>query len=136
MGFRPTWMLAALALSCVGGCTGALKDLDGTHLAVVQVQAATPPASTPPGTVVEYPTIFNLRNSSWGNVRVESVRVPISTVVETTPELPATIKPGGTLVVKVISKIRQGVPMAKRTIALETKGQEPLKLVVQPEVGK
>jgi hypothetical protein len=113
-----------------------LKDLDGPHVLAVQVQTAAPSAPAAPGSVVEYPATFNLRNGSWGNVRVESLRVPISTVVETTPELPATIKPGGTLQVKVISKIRPGVPMAKRVISLETKGQEPLQLVVQPEAAK
>lgn len=117
-------MLACAA--ALAGCTAKLGDLQGPRSATV-VLAGTE------GPVQELPVTFALRNGSWAPILVESARVPISTVIATEPALPATIKPGGVLSVTVTSKLRPDGPLKERTILLETKGVEPLRLTVQPE---
>lgn len=129
-----TWLaLGCMVAAGACGCTATLDDLQGDRTAVLKIGGPDGAAGTPAsGGVTEYPVTFDLRNSSWGKVRVESVRVPISTVVMAQPELPVSLKPGETLRLTVVTKVLPNTPVKARTVLLETKGQEPLKLVVQP----
>lgn len=114
---------AGFALALVAtGCAGQLHDLQGDRLATAQV--------VDDQTTAE----FVFRNGAWGNVRVESARVPVGTVVDTRPKLPVTLKPGQTLTVLVTDAVRPGRGAA-RSVWLETAGQEGLELVVQPYVA-
>jgi hypothetical protein len=123
---------AALACMASAGCAGKLTDLQGSRSATVQVPAAIAASADSGHSVADISASFSLKNSAWGAVLVESLRVPVSTAVTTQPELPATLKPGAELHVTVHSKFKPGQPASARTISLETKGQPPLILTVQP----
>lgn len=122
--------LGCVLAAGLAGCAATTKDLAGDRMAVIQPL----PQGTPAGTVRDVPTNFMLRNNGLAPVKVESMRVPIGTTVLTDPALPATIRPNGTLVVTVISKVRAGDAMQPRTVLLETKGQPPIELTVRPAV--
>lgn len=118
---------AALALAaCAGGCAGKLSDLEGPRGATEWVTAA-PGAGDGP---IEVPAVFVLRNRGLGAVRVESLRVPISTEVSTDPPLPASIGGGKSITVAVVAKFRPSEGDAVRTVRLETAGDVPLELMV------
>ena len=112
----------ALAVACLAGCTAHLSDLDGQRTVTEWIPAEAGDR------VAELPAEFVLRNRSLGSVRVESLRVPISTVVETDPRLPATIPPGSELRVRVTGKFRPAEGNRVRTVLLETAGDAPLEL--------
>ncbi|MBL9140508.1 MAG: hypothetical protein JNK53_01460 [Phycisphaerae bacterium] len=110
-----------------GGCTARLSDLQGSRTDTAALAAGD-------SGVQEVPSVFRLQNTSWAPIRVESARVPIGTRIATEPTLPTTVKPGGTLEVTVVSKLRASEPPTARRILLETKGTEPLVLLVTPKV--
>lgn len=111
-----------LAFLWVGGCTARLADLDGARSVTAWIPAEAGDR------VAQLPAEFVLRNRSFGSVRVESLRVPISTVVETDPRLPATVPPGGQLRVRVTGTFRPAEGNRVRTVLLETAGDAPLEL--------
>ncbi len=127
-------MVGAVALACMAnaGCAGKLADLQGARSTTVHVPTETLAGEGTANPATGVSASFSLKNAAWGAVLVESLRVPVSTTVTTQPELPATIKPGGELQVTVYSKFKPGRPAGARTISLETKGQPPLALTVQP----
>lgn len=123
--------LLAAPLATAVGCTATLGDLQGDRTATVRL--ASP--------VQECPATFELRNKSWAPILVESARVPIGTVITTEPPLPTTVKPGGTLLVTVVAKLRARAgagagaraasEAASQTYLLETRGAAPLALTVR-----
>lgn len=120
----------AVAASAVlaAGCAGRLADLDGPRSATEWIPAAAPGASA------EVPVTFVLRNRSLGGIRVESVRLPISTVVETEPRLPATVPAGGELRVTVLGRFWPAEGNRVRTVQLECAGQPPVELAIDGRV--
>lgn len=118
-------LAAALALS---GCAAHLADLAGPRSVTAWIPAE------PGDRAAELPAEFVLRNRSLGSVRVESVRLPISTVVETEPRLPATVAPGGELRVRVTGRFRPAEGNRIRVIRLETAGDAPLELAIDGRV--
>ena len=120
-------LLAACSLAaCAGGCAGKLSDLEGPRGVTEWITPGTGEA----GAEVQVPAAFVLRNRTIGTVRVESVRVPISTEVTTEPPLPASVGPGKSLAIGVIAKFRAADGDAIRTVRLETAGQPPIELTV------
>lgn len=120
-------VVAACALAA--GCTARLGDLSGARSVTEWV-----PSSGPADRFVDVPAEFVLRNRSLGSVRVGSVRLPISTVVETDPRLPATIAPGHELRVRVTGRFRPSDGNRVRTVLLENAGDAPLELTLDGRV--
>lgn len=132
---RATLSVAAAAAACAfalgsAGCAGRLADLDGTR----RITAWISPDGGPGEAVAEVTGTFSLRNRSPGTVRVESVRLPVSTEVVTDPPLPASIPGGRTLQVKATCRFRAADGDAVRTLFLETAGQRPLELAVDGRI--
>jgi len=126
---RSAFARALLALGAVvvaGGCAGKLSDLEGPRGTTEWITAGPGPADG----VVEVPATFVLRNRGLGAVRVESLRVPVSTEVSTEPPLPASIGGGKSLTVAVIAKFRASEGDAIRTVRLETAGDAPVELMI------
>jgi hypothetical protein len=119
-------LLALGAVVSAGGCAGKLSDLEGPRGTTEWITAGPGPADG----VVEVPATFILRNRGLGAVRVESLRVPVSTEVSTDPALPASIGGGKSLTVAVIAKFRASEGDAIRTIRLESAGEAPVELMV------
>jgi hypothetical protein len=117
-----------VAVACLAGCSARLSDLDGPRSVTAWIPAEAGDRAA------ELPAEFVLRNRSLGSVRVESLRVPISTVVETDPRLPATIPPGRELRVRVTGKFRPAEGNRVRTVLLETAGDAPLELSLDGRV--
>jgi hypothetical protein len=124
------WAAALLCAASLPGCAGRLADLDGSR----RITAWISPDGGPGDAVAEVTGTFSLRNRSLGAVRVESVRMPVSTEVVTDPPLPASIAGGRTLQVKATCRFRAADGDAVRTLFLETAGQEPLELAVDGRI--
>ena len=121
--------VAIVALAVLAaGCAGRLADLEGSRSVTEWIPAAATGASA------EVPVTFVLRNRSLGGVRVESVRVPISTVVECEPRLPATVPAGGELRVMVTGRFWPAEGNRARAVQLECAGQPPLELTIDGRV--
>ncbi|MFM8639019.1 MAG: hypothetical protein ACKOEL_00050 [Planctomycetota bacterium] len=119
----------ATALAPLGaGCTARLADLSGPRTVTEWIPAAGPDGMS------EVPATFVLRNSTLGTVRVESLRLPISTEVRTDPPLPASIGPGGTLRLVVTGRFWPADGAAVRAVRLETAGDVPLELTIDGRV--
>lgn len=119
-------LLALGAVLAASGCAGKLSDLEGPRGTTEWITAEAGPADG----VVEVPAMFVLRNRGLGSVRVESLRVPVSTEVSTDPALPASIGGGKSLTIAVIAKFRASEGDAIRTVRLETAGDAPVELMV------
>lgn len=133
-GVRGGASVVALGLVACGamlaGCASPLAAFAGERAVGVDFAAA--PAGGP-GDPVRVPAVFTLHNTTWGGIRVESVRAPVGVEVSTVPPLPATIPGGGRLEVAVIASLRPG---AVRTVLLECAGQPPLRLEVAADAAR
>lgn len=121
-------LLAAIAVPAVAcacaGCATPMDRLQGDRDLTTLISGAAPDPARVPG-------IFTLRNPTLGSVRVESVRVPIGTEVTTEPALPASIGPGGILVVAVTASFRAAEGDGVRRIQLQSAGQPDVVLAVR-----
>lgn len=125
----PRGLVLALALgglASLPGCRTTLGDLAGAR-------EASGTSTAGAGVAREETATFELSNRAWGPVRVESVRAPVGTEVLTEPPLPAEIKAGQRLSVRVSAWVPAGGAREERTVALETRGSPPLLLTVRPE---
>lgn len=119
---------ACTAIACgalLAACSSPMAAFEGERAVGADFRPGSD-ASAP----VEVPAVFTLRNPTWGDIRVESVRAPVGTEVRTVPPLPATVKGGGRIEVAVIARFRPGGTGGTRRILLECAGQPPLELVV------
>ncbi len=136
MNFKPptltkrshcSWLLrgaAVAAVSCVTvGCTSRLAQLEGARGHTQWITGSD-------GPVVEVPSIFVLRNRTWGTVHIESLRTSVNTECSTVPPLPAAIGPGKSIEVAVIAKFRPQAGDSVCTVGLESVGDEPLLLTI------
>lgn len=120
--------LAATVALLGAGCTVRLADLSGPRSVTEWIPAAGADGMS------EVPATFVLRNPTLGTVRVESIRLPISTEVRTDPPLPASIGPGGTLRLAVTGRFWPAEGGAVRAVRLETAGDVPLELALDGRV--
>lgn len=119
----------ATSIALLGaGCTARLADLSGPR----SVTEWIPPAGA--DGMSEVPATFVLRNPTLGTVRVESIRLPISTEVRTDPPLPASIGPGGSLRLAVTGRFWPAEGGAVRAVLLEAAGDVPLELALDGRV--
>lgn len=115
---------AVALLFAAAGCTARMAELEGERGHTEWISGNAGPS-------VDVPTIFTLRNRTWGTVRVESLRAPVGAEVSTVPPLPASIGPGKTMEVAVIGRFRREAGDSHLRILLESSGEEPLPLTVE-----
>lgn len=119
---------AAVAIAGVGvcllaGCSSPMAKLEGERGHTQWITGAE-------GPVVEVPSVFVLRNRTWGTVRIESMRTDVGTECSTIPPLPAAISGGKSIEVAVIARFPVAAGDGSRKVFLEKSGEPPLVLSI------